>query len=278
MDLVFVIGAFENKNVRYGRVEEPAGSADSWKHVILAINLCRSLMIRVSQSWKWWSDDVTKWHRWLPSSFLEVKLMGNHQLVLSFNHVSLPHGLVFLGTPGVWCKEVCWTRRVSESHYMVYTAQLDKWQLTSELSQLWKATRKSGRQFCFIFFSPLFLSLTPYAGGQQLILGCIHISFYFPPIFFWLLLLLLPFFLPPLLIPIFLFHVRRSRLRREKKKPPQGSDFVAPYTQIRPVPAVTIAASCLLRVCYSRTNERTTSGRARKKEKEKHVGIRSALE
>lgn len=152
MDLVFVIGAFENKNVRYGRVEEPAGSADSWKHVILAINLCRSLMIRVSQSWKWWSDDVTKWHRWLPSSFLEVKLMGNHQLVLSFNHVSLPHGLVFLGTPGVWCKEVCWTRRVSESHYMVYTAQLDKWQLTSELSQLWKATRKSGRQFCFIFY------------------------------------------------------------------------------------------------------------------------------
>lgn len=69
-----------------------------------------------------------------------------------------PHGLAFLGTTGVWCKEVCWTRRFSESHYMVYTEQLDKWQLTSELSKLWKATRKSGRQFCFIFFS-LFFSL-----------------------------------------------------------------------------------------------------------------------
>lgn len=39
------------------------------------------------------------------------------------------------------------------------------------------------------------------------------------------------------------------------------------YTQIRPVPAVTIAASCLLRVCYSRTNERRAGERERKKKK-----------
>lgn len=161
----------------------------------------------------------------------------------------------------IWCTQHNWTN--------------DNWRANSANSE--RQLENLAGNFV-LFLSPLFLSLTPYAGGQQLILGCIHISFYFPPIFFWLLLLLLPFFLPPLLIPIFLFHVRRSRLRREKKKPPQGSDFVAPYTQIRPVPAVTIAASCLLRVCYSRTNERTTSGRARKKEKEKHVGIRSALE
>lgn len=227
MDLVFVIGAFENKNVRYGRVEEPAGSADSWKHVILAINLCRSLMIRVSQSWKWWCDDVTKWHRWLPSSCLEVKLMGNHQLVLSFNHVSLPHGLAFLGTTGVWCKEVCWTRRFSESHYMVYTAQLDKWQLTSELSKLWKATRKSGRQFCFIFFSLFFslLRLTLADNNWFSVVFTFHfISLPFSFGFF--------FFFSHSSFHLFWFQffcfMSVGRVYAVKKKPPQGSDFVAP--------------------------------------------------
>ncbi len=53
------------------------------------------------------------------------------------------------------------------------------------------------------------------------------------------------------------------------KKPPQGSDFVAPYTEIRPVPAVTIAASCLLRVCYSRTNQRTNDEREGERERER---------
>ena len=147
------------------------------------------------------------------------------------------------------------------------THQLDKWQLTSELNQLWKATRKSGRQYFLVFF-PLSLSLTPYAGGQQLILVVFTFRFISLPFFFGFFFFSI---LPSISFDsIFFCFMSVGRVYAVKKKTasrltswPRTHKF-AQFQQSR----------SLVVCCVCATLERTTR---RERKKKKHVGIRSAL-